>query len=64
MEFATWSMIVGVLLIVLALSGTVLSRLPVSTAMLYLLVGIAVSPWGLELLTASPRKHTLLLERL
>ncbi|MEO7391083.1 MAG: sodium:proton antiporter [Ramlibacter sp.] len=64
MEFATWSMIVGVLLIVLALSGTVLSRLPVSTAMLYLLVGIAVSPWGFELLSASPSKHTLLLERL
>lgn len=64
MEFATWSLIVGVLLIVLALSGTVLSRLPVSTAMLYLLVGIAVSPWGLDLLSASPRKHTVLLERL
>ena len=64
MEFATWSLIVGVLLIVLALSGTVLARLPVSTAMLYLAVGMAVSPWGLSLLSASPRQHTVLLERL
>ena len=36
MEFAIWSVIVGLLLVVLALSGSVLARLPLSTAMLYL----------------------------
>ena len=46
MDFAIWSLIVGVLLVVMALSGSVLARLPLSTAMLYLLVGMAVSPWG------------------
>lgn len=64
MEFATWSIVVGVLLIVMALSGTVLARLPMSTSMLYLGAGLAVSPWGLDLLSADPRKHTVLLERL
>jgi len=64
MEFATWSVVAGVLLIVMALSGTVLDRLPLSTSMLYLAAGLAVSPYGLGLLAADPHKHTLLLERL
>ncbi len=64
MYFEVWSVLVGVLLILLALSGTVLARMPVSTAMLYLLVGVAVSPLGLGLLAADPREHTLLLEQL
>lgn len=64
MEFAVWSVVVGVLLIVMALSGTVLGRLPLSTSMLYLGAGLAVSPWGLNLLSADPREHTVLLERL
>ena len=64
MEFAIWSVLVGVLLVMLALSATVLSRLPLSTAMLYLMVGLAVSPFGLGLLEVDPRVHTLLLERL
>lgn len=64
MEFALWSVIVGLLLVLMALSGSVLKRLPLSTAMLYLGVGIAVSPWGLGLLPADPLKHTVLLERL
>lgn len=64
MEFALWSLIVGVLLILMALSSTVLKRLPLSTAMLYLLVGLAVSPLGLGLLTVNPRVNTVLLERM
>ncbi len=64
MEFATWSILIGVLLIVMALSGTVLSRLPLSTSMLYLVAGLAVSPIGLNLMSPDPHKHTLLLERL
>lgn len=64
MNFAIWSVIVGVLLILMAMSGTVLSRLPLSTAMLYLMVGLAVSPWGMDLMSPDPRQHTALLERL
>jgi NhaP-type Na+/H+ or K+/H+ antiporter len=64
MEFAIWSVIVGLLLVLMALSGTVLSRLPLSTAMLYLAVGLGVSPLGLDLLTVDPIEDTVLLERM
>lgn len=64
MDFALWSVIVGLLLIFMALSGSVLARLPLSTAMLYLMVGVAVSPVGIGLLWLAPRTQTHLLERL
>ncbi|MBA2964049.1 MULTISPECIES: cation:proton antiporter [Ramlibacter] len=64
MAFALWSVLIGLLLIVLALAGTVLARLPLSTAMLYLAVGVAVSPLGLGWIQAGPLSHTVLLERL
>lgn len=64
MEFAIWSVIVGVLLVLMALGSTVLKRLPLSTAMLYLAVGVAVSPLGLDLLAAEPRSRALVLERM
>jgi NhaP-type Na+/H+ or K+/H+ antiporter len=44
MTFASWSTFAGVLLIVMALGGTLLSRLPLSTSMLYLAIGAAASP--------------------
>jgi NhaP-type Na+/H+ or K+/H+ antiporter len=63
MAFAAWSLLAGLLLIVMALSGTVLSRLPLSTAMLYLAVGLGVSPLGLAWVHATPLSHTVVLER-
>jgi NhaP-type Na+/H+ or K+/H+ antiporter len=64
MDFAIWSVIVGLLLVVMALSGSVLARLPLSTAMLYLMVGLAVSPWGMGLLWADASRHSAVLETL
>ena len=64
MDVAIWSVIVGVLLVVMALGGSVLARLPLSTAMLYLVVGMAVSPWGFGLLRADPFAHSRVLELL
>jgi NhaP-type Na+/H+ or K+/H+ antiporter len=64
MDFAAWSIVVGLLLIVLALSGTVLERLPLSTAMSTWMAGLAVSPLGMHLLHADLHKHTVPLERL
>ncbi|MCC2633609.1 MAG: putative Na+/H+ and antiporter, NhaP type [Ramlibacter sp.] len=64
MDFALWSVIVGLLLVLMALASTVLKRLPLSTAMLYVLVGIAVSPIGLALVRAEPRAHAVILERM
>jgi NhaP-type Na+/H+ or K+/H+ antiporter len=64
MDVAIWSVIVGVLLVVMALSGSVLARLPLSTAMLYLAVGMAVSPWGIALVQADSIRNSQVLERL
>ena len=64
MQVAIWASLVGGLLILMALSATVLSRLPLSTAMLYLLIGVAVSPVGLGLIVADLDQHTVLLEHL
>jgi NhaP-type Na+/H+ or K+/H+ antiporter len=44
MTFAIWALIIGALLITMALSGTSLSRLPLSTALLYLAAGFGLGP--------------------
>ena len=54
MNFAVWCAIIGVLLITMAVSGSLLSRLPLSTAMLYLAAGFGLGPAGLGLLGADP----------
>lgn len=64
MEFAIWSVLVGLLLVLMALGSTVLKRLPLSTAMLYLLVGLAVSPLLLHLVALEPRLDAHVLERI
>jgi NhaP-type Na+/H+ or K+/H+ antiporter len=64
MDFALWAVIVGLLLVLMALASTVLKRLPLSTAMLYLLVGLGVGPLGLGLVAPDARVHTLWVERM
>ena len=44
MDIASWSAVVGLLLLVMALGDSLLSRLPLSTSMLYLAAGAAISP--------------------
>ena len=63
MSFAAWSLVIGLLLITLVLSGTLLKRLPLSTAMLYLSAGIVLGPAGWAVLVVHPLDHALLLER-
>lgn len=62
--FALWAIIIGALLISMVLSGSLLKRLPLSTAMLYLAAGIALGPAGWELLRPNPLLHPLFLEHL
>jgi NhaP-type Na+/H+ or K+/H+ antiporter len=64
MSFAAWLALGGALLIVMALSGSVLARLPVSSSMLYLLAGLAVGPIGLGLAAPDLFQHAALLEHL
>ena len=64
MEITTWAAVAGLLLIVMALGDSLLARLPLSTSMLYLLAGVAVSPLWLGWTALAPASHTKGLERL
>ncbi|MDP1647741.1 MAG: cation:proton antiporter [Rubrivivax sp.] len=64
MTFALWLTIGGALLVLMALGGSMLSPMPVSTSMLYLLAGLAAGPLGLALAAPDLYDHTLLLEHL
>jgi NhaP-type Na+/H+ or K+/H+ antiporter len=64
MSFALLLTVGGALLLVMALGGSMLSRLPVSTSMLYLVAGLAVGPLGLALAAPSLRGETTLIEHL
>lgn len=63
MSVAFWSLIAGLLLIAMALAGTLLARLSLSNAMVYLGVGFALGPGGLGLVIIDPFRHAGLLER-
>lgn len=63
MSFAMWAIIIGALLMIIVLSGTLLKRLPLSTAMLYLAAGIGLGPAGLAVLMPEPLLHSHLLEK-
>ena len=64
MEVAAWALIVGGLLVLMALSGSTLKHLPLSTAMLYLPAGLAISPLWLGLARFDPIADAKLLEHL
>lgn len=59
-----WYVIAGVLLIGMALAGTVLKRLPLTAAIFYLAAGAALGPWGVGLLEVDPLADASWLERL
>ena len=63
MGFALGCLIVGLLLIAMTLGGSFIARLPLSAAMLYLGVGVAISPLGLGLLRLDALENRVLLER-
>ena len=63
LNFTLWYIIVGGLLVAVALAGTVLKRLPLTTALVYLLVGVGLGPWGLGLIRFDPVERAGLLER-
>ena len=63
MDISTWALLAGFLLIFMALSGSVLARLPLSTAMLYLGFGTLASSWALDLMHLRLDEHAHALER-
>ena len=64
MPFTIWYLVAGLLFVGMALGGSVLKRLPLTTSLLYLAVGFAVGPHGLGLLDIHPLTESAFLERL
>lgn len=65
MTFTLYFLVAGGLLIAMALGGSVLKRLPLSTSLLYLLVGVALGPAvGGGLIRLDLLRHAAVLERL
>ena len=64
MTFSFAYVIIGVLLITMALTSSVLRRLPLSTSILYLAVGIGLGPSGIGLIQLDPIEDAPVLERL
>lgn len=64
MPFTTWYLLVGALLVLMALAGSVLKRLPLTSAMFYMAVGLGLGPLGLGMLRVDIIEHAPLLERL
>ena len=64
MEVAAWGLVVGGLLVLMALSSSSLKDLPLSTAMIYLLVGLAIGPLWLELARIDPVADAKFVEHL
>ena len=59
-----WFVIAGALLISVALTGSVLKRLPLTAAIYYLGVGALLGPWGADLLHLTALDDAVALERL
>jgi NhaP-type Na+/H+ or K+/H+ antiporter len=64
MSLAEWSLFVGALLVTMVLAGTLLGRLPLSSAMVYLALGWLLGPQGVDVLRPDPLAHAPILERL
>lgn len=61
---ALWFVIVGLLLVGMAAAASLVERLPLTTAMLYLAVGVLLGPFGAGMLEVDPLRQSALLERL
>lgn len=57
MAVAYWSLFVGILFITMVLVGTHLSRLPLSSAMIFLALGYGLGPAGIGVIMPDPVRH-------
>lgn len=63
MAATVWFIVVGLLLVLMAASGSLVRRLPLTTSLLYLMAGVALGPHGTELLALDPVMDADLFER-
>jgi sodium/hydrogen antiporter len=62
MSLPLWALIIGAVLIVMALSGTLLQRLPLSPGILYLALGYTLGPAGFAVMAPDPIRYSAMLE--
>jgi sodium/hydrogen antiporter len=63
MDYAGWLVAVGIMLVAIYATSHVVARLPASPALVYLVIGVAIGPWGFGWLRPDPGVHHVLLER-
>lgn len=64
MNFLAWMALVGGLLLLMALSSSYLKNIPISTSFIYLMIGIAVSPLGFNVVAIDFESNKVFLEHL
>jgi NhaP-type Na+/H+ or K+/H+ antiporter len=64
LQFTLSYIVVGAVFIVMALSGSLLRRLPLSTSMLYLVAGVLIGPHALDLIHFDPIAEAAVVERI
>jgi NhaP-type Na+/H+ or K+/H+ antiporter len=62
MTNANWFLLIGLLMLTRGLAATALSRIPFTSAILYLVVGLLLGPMGLNAFYFDPLKHSASLE--
>ena len=63
MTWGEWFLFIGALLVTMVLAGTLLGRLPLSSAMVYLALGWLLGPSMANVLQPDPGMHAAVLER-
>ena len=63
MNFEGWYLMLGGLMLLVVFLDTYVRRLPITTTIFYLLVGVALGPFGFKLLHLDPLKQSGFLER-
>jgi len=61
-SITTWFLLVGAVMLLAALGKGPLKKIPVSLPFLYLIIGVAIGPWGLALLDVNMFDNAKLLE--
>jgi sodium/hydrogen antiporter len=64
MNFTIWFVAVGLIFVLMALSGTILKRLPLTTSLVYMAIGFGLALYGSNIFNLDPLENALLLERL
>lgn len=57
-----WFLLIGCLLMVMALTSRLVQRLPMTGAVVYLAIGVAIGPWGAGLISIDLQRHGHVIE--